>query len=472
MKTKLFSLIALLGVFLYSCDNVVDESAVVPSSTNQVTVTVIDTIGDVNLDVIKHVAEAYTKKTQTRNSFDRKIKEIIPVNDEQGNASMYIINYENNQGYLILSGTNEYQPVLAFSERGNFDIDKKNSDGSSLWLQEQQSFIENIAVLPDSVRCLNKKAWNSFFERETTVQLNAGVQTRSGDAALDREVGLYVEESLNQWRKEGYTIYPYASLSNFFYGSDLDAMYEAINSHAEDRYYGGLDGTVFIRAKTVTDKSTIDPLLQSQWNQTGEYKVNGYPAGCVAVAMGQIMRYYEYPVLYNWSAMAYNYATNMTVELLAEIGQKVNMSYTPEASTASTSAACNAFKQYGYSQANIINHAQARTVIELSKKRPVFMRGTNNGTKDGHAWVCDGFERNDTYKTFDIMILDRFSSDPIPPYERLYYGRTNSTYSTYFHMNWGWGGNKDGYFYEESVNPSGYNFSIDRKDIVDISPSR
>lgn len=118
MKTKLFLLITLLGVFLYSCENVADESTVVPSSANQVTVTVIDTIGDVNLDVIKHVAEVYTKKTQTRNSVVRKIKEIVPVNDEQGDASMYIINYENNQGYLILSGTNEYQPVLAFSDRG------------------------------------------------------------------------------------------------------------------------------------------------------------------------------------------------------------------------------------------------------------------------------------------------------------------------------------------------------------------
>lgn len=118
MKTKLLFLITLLGVFLYSCENVADESAVVPSSANQVTVTVIDTINGVNLDVIKHVAEVYTKKTQTRNSAIRKIKEIVPVNDEQGDASMYIINYENNQGYLILSGTNEYQPVLAFSIGG------------------------------------------------------------------------------------------------------------------------------------------------------------------------------------------------------------------------------------------------------------------------------------------------------------------------------------------------------------------
>lgn len=44
MKTKLFLLIALLGIFLYSCDDVADESAVVTSSSNQVTVTVIDTI--------------------------------------------------------------------------------------------------------------------------------------------------------------------------------------------------------------------------------------------------------------------------------------------------------------------------------------------------------------------------------------------------------------------------------------------
>lgn len=471
MKSKLYSLIALLGVLFYSCENVVNEPVPTPASASQAIVTVIDTVGDITLDVARYVAESYTKTAQTRNSVTKKIKEIIPVNDEKGVASLYIVNYENNQGYLILSGVNEYQPILAFSERGNFDINRKD-DGTSVWLEEQQTLIKNVNVLPDSIRWNNKKVWNEFFEKEVPLQFFARTQTRSIDPALDKEVGIYVQESLNQWRKEGYTIYPYASLPRFFSGSELEAMYQAINSHAEDRYYGGLDGTVFIRAKTITDNTTKNPLLQSQWNQTGGYEVNGYPAGCVAVAMGQIMRYYEYPVLYNWSAMAYNYATNMTVQLLAEIGQKVNMNYTPEGSTASTSAACNAFRQYGYSKANIVNHTGVRTFNELSNNRPIFMRGTNSGTKDGHAWVCDGFKRTITYQMFDIMILDRFSYDRIPPYDRLYDGRTNSTYSTYFHMNWGWGGSKDGYFYEENVNPGGYNFSTSRQDIVDIYPSR
>lgn len=472
MKSKLYFLIALLGVLFYSCENVGNEPVPTPASASQAIVTVIDTVGDVTADVARYVAESYTKTAQTRNSVTKKIKEIIPVNDEKGVVSLYIVNYENNQGYLILSGVNEYQPILAFSERGNFDINRKD-DGTSVWLEEQQTIIKNVNVLPDSIRWNNKKVWNKFFEKEVPVQWVTDKQTRSVDPALEREVANYVAESLNQWRSEGYTIYPYSSLTDLFYGSDVELINQIVNDNAEDSFCGGVDRTVFFRAKTISNKSAIPPLVQSHWNQTGGYEVNNFPAGCVAVAMGQIMRYHEYPILYNWTAMAYDYPTNMTVQLFTEIGKKVNMNYKPDGSSATLSAACNAFRQYGYNQANIINHGQERTVNELSKYRPVYMFGVNNGTPAaGHSWVCDGFKRTISYQVVELMVLDRFYDSQIPSYNLVYNNNTTSIYETYFHMNWGWGGSNDGYFYEESVNPTGYNFSINRKDIVDISPSR
>lgn len=78
------------------------------------------------------------------------------------------------------------------------------------------------------------------------MQLNAEVQTRSGDAALEKEISDYIEESLAQWRREGYTIYPYSALSSIFSGSEFDYVNETIRNHAEDRYCGGLSGTVFL----------------------------------------------------------------------------------------------------------------------------------------------------------------------------------------------------------------------------------
>lgn len=56
-------------------------------------------------------------------------------------------------------------------------------------------------------------------------------------------------------------------------------------------------------------------------------------------------------------------------------------------------------------------------------------------------------------------------------YRSVYYKCVDRS-DTYYHMNWGWGGSEDGYFYENAVNPSPYNFSTDRKDIVDIYPAR
>ena len=474
MKIRHSFFIALIGIFFYSCETTVKEPAGL-YSTNQVLVTVIDTIDDINVDVVKHVAEFYAMNTQTRSSVPKKIKEIVPVKDEQGITSMYIVNYENNQGFLVLSGTNKCHPILAFNESGNFDINQAKVDGTSVWLQEQQDIINDITVLPDSIRWKNKNAWNKFFKKEIPAQFTVKAQTKSVDPELENEVGAYIEASLNQWSDEGYTIYSYGSLSSFFSGDDLEYIEQMIYNSADDRFFGGYDGTVFIKAKTIPNNSTVETLLQSQWGQLGGYKVNGCPAGCVAVAIGQIMRYHKYPTLYNWNAMAYTYPTSTTVSFFEEIGRKVNMIYTDSTSSATTPAARNAFVQYGYNQANIINHTQGRTIGELSKSRPVYMRGNdskNPNKSEGHAWVCDGYKIIDSFEEISIMVLNRMSSTRIPSYTCVYNGNTNNTINRYFHMNWGWSGSSDGYFYEEGVDPSIYSFSINRQDIVDIFPSR
>ncbi|WP_276979646.1 C10 family peptidase, partial [Flavobacterium filum] len=53
---------------------------------------------------------------------------------------------------------------------------------------------------------------------------------------------------------------------------------------------------------------------------------------------------------------------------------------------------------------------------DLDASRPIQYVGSGSG--GGHTWVCDGYDNND-----------------------------------YFHMNWGWGGNSDGYFDLDYLNP-------------------
>lgn len=45
------------------------------------------------------------------------------------------------------------------------------------------------------------------------------------------------------------------------------------------------------------------------------------------------------------------------------------------------------------------------------------------------------------------------------------------TRNTYYHMNWGWYGNNNGLFIDSSNSVGGYNFNVDRVDIINIFPS-
>ena len=74
---------------------------------------------------------------------------------------------------------------------------------------------------------------------------------------------------------------------------------------------------------------------------------------------------------------------------------------------------------------------------ELDNKRPILYSGaytSTDGTRSGHAFVCDGYDSND-----------------------------------YFHFNWGWGGSSDGYYALSAGNPT-TKFPLEQKAIIGIIP--
>ena len=485
MKNRFYFLLLLLGMLMCSCENAIEENNGLNVVSTGVLVTKTNPIDEVTVDVVKKVAGMYgnAQGAQTRGGEEKAIEEVVPVKNEKGDVLMYVVNYAGNAGYVILSGTNEYQPILAYSETGKFDMAKSQERGTSVWLQEQQYAVGNVAALPDSVRRRNARAWSAFFDEQERVNLvQQGVQTRAVDPELESQAAAFVEESLQKWSNEGYKVYSYAdesAMSTFFSESELEDIRCRLEMNAENSFLGGFYGTVYLRGKEESSTNTVNPLLKSTWSQTGGYAThvsNGY-AGCVAVAVGQIMRYYEYPLLYNWGAMAYNYPTDMTAQFFAEIGEKVDMDYRDPTSSqpgsfATIEKACKALKDYGYTKSRIIAHSSSTVQWELDRQRPVFMIGTDK-KEGGHAWVCDGYKKTERKFYCDVMAIDKgiLDHDHKFYYQSMYYQSVNRS-DSYYHMNWGWGGSKDGYFYEDAVNPSSYNFSTNRKDIVDIYPAK
>lgn len=43
----------------------------------------------------------------------------IVISDDNGNPSIYVINYKNG-GFVLVSATRNYYPILAFSDKGSF----------------------------------------------------------------------------------------------------------------------------------------------------------------------------------------------------------------------------------------------------------------------------------------------------------------------------------------------------------------
>ena len=180
--------------------------------------------------------------------------------------------------------------------------------------------------------------------------------------------------------------------------------------------------------------------------------------GCVATAVAQVMRYHGFPANhaghnYTWATMPNTSGNTNVARLMRDIGDEVNMDYDCDGSGANTSAVVDdAFEAFGYSsdacyQSWSGNFFVVRTEIEHN--RPLVFRGGRKATflgvpyyADGHAWVCDGFREsgNDCYG-----------------------------YASY-HMNWGWGGQFNGWYSYGSFNPGSYSFNYQTGIVKNIHP--
>ena len=216
------------------------------------------------------------------------------------------------------------------------------------------------------------------------------------------------------------------------------------------------------KAPAKATRQDISPLLKTTWDQGAPYNnlcPSGTYTGCVATAIAQAMKYYNYPDMgtgyvstkYNnqtlsmnlgstplaWSDMLDSYpSANSGTEaqrtavatLMKAVGYSVKMSYGKDASGALSlavpSALVNNFKYDN--AAEVVTRAYYEDEVwsqmiydELAAGRPVLYSGSGEG--GGHEFVCDGYKADNGY----------------------------------FHFNWGWSGAYDGFFSMDNMVPEG-----------------
>ena len=208
---------------------------------------------------------------------------------------------------------------------------------------------------------------------------------------------------------------------------------------------------------------TVDPLTTTRWNQDCYYNEYcpatsggwwwGGPcghcyAGCVATAMAQVMKYWNYPetgfgshsythseygpqsanfaaTTYRWDEMpndVWDY-NDAVATLLYHCGVSVNMNYSASGSGAMSQDVETAMRSYfGYCGAKYRQKSSyqdeawtAMLKTELDLLHPIYYSGANGDS--GHAFVCDGYDSNDL-----------------------------------FHFNFGWSGSGDAFYSTYDVN--------------------
>lgn len=425
----------------------------------------------------KHTSTSF-KEQMTRSNEIPNIESI----SKNGKTLMYVINYSDS-GFVIISATKDYYPIIAYSDDNNIDINNGNL-GLSHWLENAKTEIEASSKKNDSIKNKMRSLWD---EKMVPLNQTRTHTTRSG-SLTEADIACYMrcEEYLNQYGYEGdqgWHFVPLSDAQQAFKEKGFESIYQNLCYSAEFNH--SLASNSVLGYKICTVKRKVGPLLSTKWHQQSPFNdyCNGNPAGCAAIAVAQVMNYYKYPGAFSFNGMPFDWSTipnepnaNSSQGLLvAMVGSIINTHYNKDYSWSTPGSVEEGMEKIGYNvSTGDDDWFQVQSSI-LSGKSPVIMLGNDDNWSflpgnlkylgDSHYWVCDGVDET----TMDVLFLftewqPYGKGNFVPGWNSI-----NQPYQFggqgyyYFHINWGWGGLSNGWFADVSNSKKGdYDNNNDR----------
>ena len=375
-------------------------------------------------------------------------KPYVPTkgNTKPEQADVYIVNFANNQGYVITSADRRIPSVLAYNSYGHLG-DTISNPGQAVLFSYMQAYIEEQRAAFEA----NKEKLATEAEEAIFKQLSKEQQV-----TLIKE-GYFDENGKRIMSKAG--IKGRLCLSAEIGNTDLEE---------ENRI-------VYGEWKTEVVKT---PLIKTLWGQSRGYndKVsmqcgnNKAPVGCVATALGQLIAYHKKPAVFkgrtmHWDDITkvdagamfssidnYSVGSNPTaVEdiqyLLAHLGDSDLLAMNYKCDGSGSSRALEALHTLGYNSSLSVSYNNAQAISEIKNNRPVYIEGCSTEVKhkflgihydtsyeDCHAWILDGF----------VVIKRKKTHYYKCSVGNLYVFESEDGYSL-VHNNLGWGGSTYGY---------------------------
>ena len=215
-----------------------------------------------------------------------------------------------------------------------------------------------------------------------------------------------------------------------------------------------------------TSKTDVAPMMSFSWYQTYPYNYycpQGCLAGCGPLAMAQLMAFHKYPnnlpalEAYtdkngnNLDALQANYidydnmsSTDAAI-LVRYCGQGIQASYSPQYTSSDATTIPNALvRKFGFDEGacNIYRAAYNSQewddllYKELSEGRPFILAGqVGDDQHNGHIFICHGYSQG------------------------------------YYAVNWGWGGEQNGWYAMDAMITTNGNYSSDQMAVIGIRPN-
>ncbi len=414
---KKFFILNIISILIFSCQKEKNTIEHVEPLTMEEWISLqtgkrnVDEISDIALTAFQKqfsgLTKSYVTPTISEIIVGRNNSQMIKSSmDYQTDTIVYVANFDNDQGFAIVSADKRVTPILGISNNGNIK-DTIDNPGMALVLSMIPYYIESEKMRMDSIYQIAK------------IKLEKGATFKTNEIKSD------------------------------------------------------------------ITYSAIGPLIQTNWNQTWPWNADiphtcndlpaAYqgrsPAGCVAIATGQILAHYRRPHSLitgftlgpnGWEYTYYPLRWDDMIFPLTEAGRtdvaKFIYDLTGQMATtfgcangSSTSLDnivtalhgnhfyCNNPQEHAWAAYDNVHGPNVVSADIAQHHRPVIMVGFSheeeagfwpfkyNTFKKGHAWIVDGVA---SYGADISALVGQPAWLPVPMY----------------HINWGWGGSQDGWF--------------------------
>lgn len=235
---------------------------------------------------------------------------------------------------------------------------------------------------------------------------------------------------------------------------------------------------------------SVSPLLSTTWDQSPYYNnlcPTGTPAGCTAIAVAQVMKFWNHPAIgtgshsyacgnygtlsadfgsttYDWDNMPTQLVSSSSstqklavATLCYHVGVAMNMDYAPDGSGAPLLGGANSY----CAKNALVNFFGYRSTLQ----------GVYKSSYTDAQWIQLLKDELDAGRPIPYA-----GFDPSAGHAFVFHGYNSSSQ---FRVNWGWGGYYDGYFSMGALNPGGggtgtngsNTFNNNNQAIIGVQPS-